>query len=323
MHNYHNMHISCTGLSKKFGSKQVVKDVDLSIEPGKVLALLGPNGAGKSTTIKMLTGQLKPTSGTIIIDGDEYHSLPQENRQSLGIMPQEIVIWDDLTIRENLVYSGKLYKLAQDTLSQRVETLIKDLQLEREVNTLAKNLSGGYKRRLNLAISIIHDPEVIFLDEPSPGIDAQSRLLLTEYIEKLAKEQGHGVVLTDHYLDEAEKLADYVAIIDQGELIAEGTVAQLKAKYGQGNILQIHLDPLAKDSTLSDKDKLLKMFSKDFKNPNLIKETINILVQDPSGSLNKALKIIEQNSLSILNINLKEPSLEDIFLLITGRGVRE
>ena len=317
------MHIQCHNLRKNFGSREVVRGVSLDIVPGKITALLGPNGAGKSTTINMLTGQLAPTSGTITIDGQEYNRLPSQVRQNLGIMPQDIIVWDDLTIRENLEYSGRLYKLSAAILKQRAQELIDQLQLEKEEHTLAKDLSGGYKRRLNLAISIVHSPDVIFLDEPSPGIDAQSRLLLTEYIDKLAKEEHRAVVLTDHYLDEAEKLADYVVILDQGRVITEGTAAQLKAKHGHGNILQIHLDPTSKSFQSPGTEKILSLFADEFDSPALIKETINILVGDPARSLSKALKIIEHNSLEILNINLKEPALEDIFLLITGREVRE
>lgn len=317
------MHISCSKLSKKFAKREVVKGIDLNIKPGQVLALLGPNGAGKSTTIKMLTGQLKPCSGIVTVDGQEYKVFPDSIRHALGVMPQEIIVWDDLTIKENLEYSGRLYKLSKATLNNRIAKIIEDLKLEPELNTLARNLSGGYKRRLNLAISIVHDPKVIFLDEPSPGIDAQSRLLLTEYIAKLAKEEDRAVVLTDHYLDEAEKLADYVVIIDEGKVVTEGTVEQLKVKHGNGNLLQIHLNPETSRKLLQTPETLLAYFESEFESPALNKETLTMLVKDPAKSLNKALNIIDKYNLQILNINLKESSLEDIFLLITGRGVRE
>jgi ABC-2 type transport system ATP-binding protein len=313
------MHISCLHLEKNYGSKVAVKDISLDIIPGKILALLGPNGAGKSTTIKMLTGQVIPSGGIIKIDGKEYPSFPSDFRANLGIMPQEVIVWDDLNIKENLEFCSRLYKMNKSLAKTRIQKLIEDLKLTPEIKTLAKNLSGGYKRRLNLAISIIHDPKVIFLDEPTPGIDAQSRILLTDYIQTLAQTGDYAIVLTDHYLEEAEKLADYVVIIDKGQIVTEGTVSELKAKHGQGNLLQIHLNP----KSLEDKQKLLSLFEKDFENPKLSKETINILVTDPSQSLNKALEIVSSNGLDMLNINIKESTLEDIFLLLTGKEVRE
>lgn len=313
------MHITCESLSKTFGSRQVVKDISLDIRPGKILALLGPNGAGKSTTIKMLTGNLKPSSGSISIGDQTHPHLPQNYKSQIGIMPQEIIVWDDLTIKENLEYTATNYFIPKGAAKERIGTLIEDLKLQPELNTLARNLSGGYKRRLNLAISILHDPEVVFLDEPTPGIDAQSRILLTEYIQKLVSDGKKAVVLTDHYLEEAEKLADYVVIIDNGEIITQGTVSELKAKHGSGNLLQIHLDPSA-DTAI---DSTVAIFQKDFDNVTLNKDTINIGVSDVGSNLNQALDIIKSKSIQILNINIKEPSLEDIFLLITGKSVRE
>lgn len=313
------MHLSAKNLKKQFGTKIAVENISLDILPGKIIALLGPNGAGKSTTIKMLTGQLKPSSGEIIIDQKSYNHFPEKLRDNLGIMPQDIIIWDDLNIRENLEYSADLYKLDSQKKAARVANLISDLKLEPEIKTLAKNLSGGYKRRLNLAISVIHDPEIIFLDEPTPGIDAQSRILLTDYIQKLADTGKYSIVLTDHYLEEAEKLADYVIIIDHGQIVTAGTVAELKAKHGQGNLLQVHLNSKQEKSF----GQILAIFQDKFTDPKLTKETISVLVQNPSDSLEKAIQIIQSQDLQILNINIKEPTLEDIFLIITGKEVRE
>jgi len=313
------MHITCQNLSKKYGSKLAVKDISLDIKPGQVLALLGPNGAGKSTTIKMLTGTLKPSSGKITIDNKEFSHLPFEIKSKLGIMPQEIIVWDDLNILENLEYSATIYNLSKAETKSRCQTLIKDLKLEPELKTLARNLSGGYKRRLNLAISIIHNPKVIFLDEPTPGIDAQSRILLTEYIQKLVTTNNQAVVLTDHYFEEAEKLADYVIIIDNGKIITEGSVVELKAKHGNQNLLQIHLNP----SSQNNYNQVLNLFQKTFPKVSLAKDKLNISITEVGQNINKALELIESNNLKVLNLNIKQPSLEDIFLLLTGKDVRE
>jgi ABC-2 type transport system ATP-binding protein len=310
------MKISAKNLLKKYSERTVVSDITLTIEPGKILGLLGPNGAGKSTTIKMLSGQIKPNSGEISVDGTNYNYLPEELRTRIGIMPQDIIIWDDLSILENLQMSAALFNLTTERTKERIDFLIDALKLSPELHTLARNLSGGYKRRVNLAISVIHDPEVIFLDEPTPGIDAQSRLLLNEFVQSLADTGKYGIVLTDHYLDEAEKLCDSFVIIDNGKIVTEGTLAELKKRHGQGKFMEIELEE-------TSKNKIEKLLLQEFPQGKVIRNTFVCLANDLLGTLSKATKLIEEQGLSIQNISIKEPSLEDIFLLITGRDLRE
>lgn len=315
------MEITTQNLTKKYGSKVAVENINLSVKPGQVLGLLGPNGAGKSTTIKMLSGQIKPSSGTVTIDGQENSYVTSNQRSKIGIMPQEIIIWDDLTIRENIQFAATLQKLSSNEIKKRTEELIKVLKFEKEVNTLAKNLSGGYKRRLNLANSIVHSPSVLFLDEPTPGIDAQSRRFLMDYIQDLARNENYAIVLTDHYLDEAEKLSDYVVIIDQGKVIAEGNIPSLKKNYGDGSILQVDFEDEVSEQLLEKLRKILeKTFNKDTKKRN---QTLSVLVDNPITSMQKAIKVFDDNNVNPLNISVKEPSLEDIFLLLTGKDIRE
>lgn len=314
------MTIQAKEISKIYGNRNVVKSISLTIEPGKILGLLGPNGAGKSTTIKMLTGQIKPTSGEIYVDDKTFDYLPEGYRNKLGIMPQEIVIWDDLSIAENLKMSSDLYNLSNNQKKERSAFLIESLKLQPELKTLARNLSGGYKRRLNLAISIIHDPEVIFLDEPTPGIDAQSRYLLMNFISELADTGKYSIVLTDHYLDEAEKLCDYFIIIDNGGIVTEGNLSQLKRKHGEGNFLTIDLsEDDGSDVEKAVVDGLLKIFPEG----KFFKGNFVSLANDISKSLDNALKYMNKANIKFHNISVKEPSLEDIFLLITGKDVRE
>jgi ABC-2 type transport system ATP-binding protein len=310
------MKISAKDIVKKYAEKVAVSEVNLDIVPGKILGLLGPNGAGKSTTIKILSGQIKPTSGSVVVDGVEFEYLPEEFRKRIGIMPQEIIIWDDMTIMENLQMSAALFNLDTETTKKRIDFLVEALKLKPEINTLARNLSGGYRRRVNLAISVIHDPEVIFLDEPTPGIDAQSRLLLNEFIQSLADTGKYSIVLTDHYLEEAETLCDYFVIIDNGKVVTEGTLSQLKTKHGQGKFMEIELDEV----TL---DKISSVLLKEFPQGKFVKNTFICLANDLLGTLTKATKLIEEKGITIHNISVKEPSLEDIFLLITGRDLRE
>jgi ABC-2 type transport system ATP-binding protein len=313
------MLITASGLTKSFGDKQAVSDVSLEVVPGKILGLLGPNGAGKSTTIKMLTGQLKPTSGKLTIDGTDYAYFPEELRLKLGVMPQEIIVWNDLNILENLRMSAALYNMSAAETKARSEFLIESLKLQPELTTLARNLSGGYKRRLNLAISIVHDPEVIFLDEPTPGIDVQSRHLLMDFINGLAETKKYAIVLTDHYLDEAEKLCDSFVIIDHGSIVTRGTLSELKQKHGNGNFLTIDLAGESEAATAQ----VIAELMQEFPGGRVVKGNFVCLAKDILDSLNRAIKIIAGRGLSIHNIALKEPSLEDIFLLITGKDVRE
>jgi len=315
------MKLTAQGLSKSFGSKQAVNDLSLEITPGRVLGLLGPNGAGKSTTIKMLSGQIAPSAGTITIDGEEYDRVPDDYRGKIGVMPQEVIIWDYLTIEENLLYTATLQKVDTKTARKRADYLIEALHLQKELHTLGRDLSGGYKRRLNLAISIIHDPTLLFLDEPTPGIDAQSRRFLMDYIQELADTKDYAIVLTDHYLDEAEKLSDYVVIIDDGGIVAEGTVPQLKKKHGNGSLLIVDLEDSVSEEQL---DKLEKAYKSAFKHEiRRTNHTLATIADDPVAAMQQGISLLKQQNLSALNIAVKEPTLEDIFLLLTGREIRE
>lgn len=312
------MNIKAINLTKKYGSKTVVDDLSFEIRNGQILGLLGPNGAGKSTTIKMLSGQTKPSSGSIEIDGTTYSFITDEFRGKIGVMPQEVVIWDDLTVKENLFFTGRLYGLKTKEIEKRAKYMIEALNLGRELNSVARVLSGGFKRRLNLAITIMNDPGAVFLDEPTPGIDPQNRQFLWEYIRTL-KTNNRSVILTDHYLDEAEKLADYVVIIDNGKVIARGTVSELKKQYGEGTLFLIHLT----DDGLNKASEFIMDIKPHFENSKLIDHSISIQAKDPAESVEFIMKKLEQHKLHFKDFQLKEPTLEDIFLILTGKNIRE
>ena len=313
------MKIKAIDLTKKYGSKTVVNGINFEIRNGQILGLLGPNGAGKSTTIKMLSGQTVPTSGLIEIDGKKYSKVPSEFRTQIGVMPQDVIIWDSLTVKENLEFSGKIYKLPNKELISRRDFLIEALNLKKELNTVSDHLSGGFKRRLNLAITIMNNPKAVFLDEPTPGIDPQNRRFLWEYISNL-KTEDRSVILTDHYLDEAEKLADYVVIIDNGNVIAEGTVKELKKKYGSGDLVLIKF---VEDSKKSELGKILKKLKTSHPESQLFDQTISINTNRPIETMKFALQEVEKGGLKYEEFQLKEPTLEDIFLILTGKNIRE
>ncbi|MGZ7095841.1 MAG: ABC transporter ATP-binding protein, partial [Methanobacterium sp.] len=228
--------IESKNLTKKFGDFLAVDDLNLKIKKGEVFGFLGPNGAGKTTSINMMVGLLHPSSGQILIDGKEVQKM---DKGSIGICPQELVLWENLTCKESLKLIGDMYEVPKDILNQRIDKLLKDLFLTDKVNTLVSNLSGGMKRRLNLAMAVIHEPEIVLLDEPSEGLDPQSRRVLWSYIRSLRDKEHKTVILTTHLMDEADRLSDRVAIIDHGKLLNLDTPSNLKKEIGEGDIIEM------------------------------------------------------------------------------------
>jgi ABC-2 type transport system ATP-binding protein len=315
------MNIQARSLTKQYGYKTALGGIDLDIVQGKILGLLGPNGAGKSTTIKILSGQIPPSSGEILIDGKSYTHVPGDLRGKIGVMPQEVIIWEELTVKENLEFTARLQKMPAELAKKRSAELIDGLNLSKELNTYAKNLSGGFKRRLNLAISILHEPSLIFLDEPTPGIDPQNRRFLWEFIQELRNTGRYSIVLTDHYLEEAEKLSDYVVIIDEGKIIAKGTVPELKKQYGNGLLVQVSFDENPEDNVKIDQ--LFNMIKAKYPSAERIDYTISVLESDGLSVLEDVLGTLQKTDLKASNFGLKEPSLEDIFIILTGKAIRE
>lgn len=309
------MHIQGTDLTKAFGDKTAVDSLNIEMRKGQTLGLLGPNGSGKSTTIKMLTSQLEPTSGVITYDDKPITQMKNEINATIGIMPQEIIIWEHLSVIENLKFSATLFGLDKKRTKERTEFLLEKLHLSTEGNKLARNLSGGYKRRLHLAISIVHDPKVIFLDEPTPGIDPQSRRAMWDFLDELKQTGEYSILLTDHYLDEAEKACDYIIIMDDGKVVAEGTMKDLRKGHGEGKF--ITLDMIEPSKAFIDD------ISKQFKNAIFVDKKLSIPTLEPEKDIPILLHEMNKFSIRFDDLAIKEPSLEDIFLVLTGKKVRE
>jgi ABC-2 type transport system ATP-binding protein len=288
----------------------------LRIKRGEVFGFLGPNGAGKTTSIKMMVGLLKPTKGRVLIEGEEIESV---EKGKIGVCPQDLVIWDGLTCEENIALIGDMYEVPRNVLKERVKQLLRDLILSDKTKTLASQLSGGMKRRLNLAMALIHDPEIVVLDEPSAGLDPQSRLVLWEHIHSLSKEKGKTIILTTHIMEEADRLSDRIAIMDHGKLLVLDTPESLKKKIGRGDVVEIQLsNPGMKDKVVS-----LMRSMEGIEEVKEIKGKVNVRALDAVSKLPEMIRSIEKMGVSILDTSIRRNTLEDVFIHLTGRGLRE
>ncbi len=226
---------------KKFGSIVAVDDVSFSVKRGEIFAFLGPNGAGKSTTIKMLTTMLRPTSGQLLLDGHDVARNQLKARKSFGIVFQDPALEEELTAYENMRFHAVLYGVPKDEEKPRIEKLMKLVDLWERRNSLVRTYSGGMRRRLEIARGLLHHPKILFLDEPTLGLDTQTRNILWNYVRKLSKEEGMTIFFTTHYLDEAEEVAERIAIIDHGKIVATGTVTQLTQQTKTRTLEQAYL----------------------------------------------------------------------------------
>jgi len=239
--------IKVENLTKKFGEFVAVKNISFSIEKGEIFAFLGPNGAGKSTTIKMLTTLLSPTEGVLTLDGYNVQKNPNAVRHSFGIVFQDPSLDDELTAYENMEFHGVLYNIPKKIRRERIEQLMKFVELWDRKKSLVKEFSGGMKRRLEIARGLLHHPKILFLDEPTLGLDPQTRNHMWEYLRELNKNEGITVFFTTHYMEEAEKIADRIAIIDHGNIVMSGTSLELKTKTKTNSLEEAFLKLTGKD----------------------------------------------------------------------------
>ncbi len=311
--------ISVKGLKKRFGEIKAVDGVDLQVKKGELFGLLGPNGAGKSTMIRMLTTVLRPDDGTASIAGLDLRKQRVEIRKFLGVCPQEIVIAETLTAEENVTFVAQMHGVPTAIAKRAAKDLLTLLGIAGRKDR-AKNFSGGMKRRLNLAMALVHKPKIIFLDEPTAGLDPQARRLVWDFIRDL-KKTGSTVILTTHDMVEADALSDHIAIIDQGKIIALGTPQELKEKFGTGNVLEIQLLHQEDVRVVKEKLQTLSFITKvsDVGDHGL-------LISFTGGLKNFATTLqqgILQNINEVENISFRQNTLEDVFLHLTGRRLRD
>lgn len=307
--------ISVKGLSHRYGDLKAVDNISFNVEKGKIFSFLGPNGAGKTTTINILITLLPIQDGTVSISGYDLKTQHKSVRKSVGIVFQEETLDRDLTVWETMEFHGRIYSLPKDVRTTRIDELLKVVELIDKRDELVKNLSGGMKRRLEIARGLLTRPKVLFLDEPTIGLDPQTRYSVWDYIKKVNKE-GVTIFLTTHYMDEADQLSDVINIIDNGEIIAKGTSDSLKDEIGKD---MIYLE--------TDKDEkstqILKKISEIKKIKSSSKGLVISLNVEGSRFLPKLIKKIENEGIEIKSVNLKKPSLDDVFIHFTGRELRE
>lgn len=307
-------------LTKYYGALKAVDALTLGVHEGEILGFLGPNGAGKTTSISMMCGLLRPDSGRVLIHGQPVHGGIPEMRAQVGVCPQETILWEKLTGLEQLEFIGSLYGLSPRTARQRGAVVLEALGLSGKGNQLAGKLSGGMKRRLNLALALVHDPEILVLDEPEAGLDPQSRVLVREYVRSLARKKT--VILTTHNMDEADRLADRVAIIDQGRLLVVDTPEVLKRTVGGGDVLEVDIGDVSPGS-VSDFASAATIAARFFDDVSTANHTLTVRGRGLIEQLPELLQALRDAGVQTSDVRLRATTLEDVFLSLTGRRLRE
>jgi ABC-2 type transport system ATP-binding protein len=322
-------------LEKKYGDHTVVKGINFSVEEGEVFGLLGPNGAGKTQTISMITGVVEPTAGTACIDGLDILSEQNKVKQVIGLVPQDLALYPTLSARANLNFFGRIYGLRGKALKERVEDVLHIVALTERADEPIEKYSGGMKRRVNIAAGLVHQPRLLFLDEPTVGVDPQSRNQIFESVMRLNKERDMSIVYTSHYMEEVELLCNRVAIIDSGQIIALDTIKNLIAMIG-GGVIQVGLPYINRHlisqlSTLravkdacpemapGDGTTLLEPLEAMFPDGGVVK----ILTHNTQEAIVNVIDYLRDEDIPVKSLNILEPNLETVFLHLTGKKLRE
>ena len=301
--------LELTGLGKDYGERTAVKALDLTVTKGEILGLLGPNGAGKTTTISMASGVVTPTRGKVVIGGVALASDPRAAKAKLGLVPQDLALYEELSATQNLTFFAALYGIHGKLAAERVDWALGVVGLADRAKDIVKTYSGGMQRRLNIAAGLVHKPELLILDEPTVGVDPQSRNHIFETVRKL-RESGITVIYTSHYMEEVEALCDRVAIMDGGAIVALGTIGELVAKYaGKGVELEVTGD-LDQAATAA-------------RAHGTVTREGNVLRIEPTAGIAPVLAAIEATGMTIARIESRQATLETAFLALTGRGLRD
>lgn len=306
--------ITVTDLRKSYGSVEALKGISFTIQQGEFYGLLGPNGAGKSTTIGIMSTLVVPDKGGVVIDGNDLAKNPMQCKQVIGVVPQEIALYNELSAVDNLLFWGSLYGVPKDVLKKRIDETLKLFGLFDRRNDKVKTYSGGMKRRINIASALLHEPKILFMDEPTVGIDPQSRNLIFEVVEKLHKD-GMTIVYTTHYMEEAERFCDRIGIIDNGTIVAQGTLDELKAQGGDKESLVIVGTGITEEKTAKLKSAGYTVSIQD--------EKLVFMSSSLKTDMPKMIMACNENGIDIEHIDIRRVNLETVFLSLTGKQLRD
>jgi ABC-2 type transport system ATP-binding protein len=308
--------LTCSSLEKVYGDLRAVDGVSFAVAEGETYGLLGPNGAGKTTTISMITGLLRPDAGEVHVLGQRLTPRSSRAKSAIGLVPQELAIYPDLTARENLRFFGRLHGIRRDQLAARVAEVLEVTGLTDRADDRADAFSGGMKRRLNIGVGLLHQPKLLVLDEPTVGVDPQSRNAILESVEQLAT-AGMAVLYTTHYMEEAERLCDRLAIIDQGRIVGEGTRRELTSRVGELDRVRLEVagDPTAAAAACATVERVTSA--------DVDGLAVVCLLDGAAAALPALLGAVAGTGGTVTGVEVREPDLEDVFLHLTGRALRD
>lgn len=308
--------LEVVNLSKRFKQNEAVKSINLYLEKGESVGLLGPNGAGKSTAISMISSLIKPSEGDVLYLGENMVNQPKKLREAVGLVPQDLAIFPQLTAEDNLLFFGKMYNLPSKELKKRVEEILVEVGLEERKKDKVKTFSGGMKRRLNIAIALIHKPKILIMDEPTVGIDPQSRSFILKMVRRLQLEEQMTVLYTSHYMEEVEYVCDRVYIMDRGSVIAAGTKDEIKGILRSDQTIDIQVSKMS-----TQLESMLR------EHPGISSVAIEAnhytIVTTQDDMFDEIFAMCKQSSVKLSGVQVKPPTLEDVFLHLTGRKLRD
>lgn len=308
-------------LVKKYADFTAVKGISFDIQAGEIFSLLGPNGAGKTTTISVLSTLFTPTSGDALIGGHSVSKEAMAVRRLIGVVPQDLALYDDLTARENLVFWGQMYNLSGKVLKNRIDEVLEQIGLTNKANQRVKTYSGGMKRRVNIGVGLLHKPSLLFMDEPTVGIDPQSRRSILDSVKAL-NQQGMTVLYTTHYMEEAQELSNRVGIMDHGELIAIGTQAELTRQVGENDALVLHMGENEAPQAITALAVAMRSVESVLK-ADVTDHTVTVIAPQAEDILAPAVTKANEIGIKIRSVDIQEPNLEAVFLHLTGRALRD
>lgn len=304
-------------ITKKYKQTKAVKNMNMYIEKGEIVGLLGPNGAGKSTAISILSSLLEPTSGDVKFENKSVIKNPNSLRQIVGIVPQEIALYEDLSAEENMKFFGRIYRLKGKALKNKISEVLEQIGLTDRRKDIVKTFSGGMKRRLNIGVAMLHDPKILIMDEPTVGIDPQSRNYILQTVKRLNKNRQMTVLYTSHYMEEVEYLCDRIYIMDKGNLIASGTKEEIKQILASENTISLKADHWNE-----------RFITKLRENPQIHQmkmdgDEIVLVVSKDVNIFSKLAHLAEETNVQLRAVDVKQVTLEDVFLHLTGRALRD